>query len=638
MVGAKTAHWGAPSGDWKEKQDWIRDVTVSSAADVGFALGFGLVAFALLFALRRHPRASRVAGTTLVAVGALGALYAAASVQIFAFLRSPLTYPLLYLAGDMKSMRSSIGSFLSPAVCASLVLTPLAYAVAVWLSSRRPTDGRAWRWVPGTAALVALVWAVWGTTVADGRWSDRADLLIADCPHWQILCSLADHVRGGADVPEANETFARELLADFRPVQVARSVYPFAAKAARPRNVIQVVLESTGARYLSLYGSPYKTTPNLDAAAHHALVYDNFYAHAGFTANSLFAMTLSQHPYMTWREYTQEYPTFPGDTVPQLLKPLGYRSAFLTSSYLDYVCMGCFLKDRGFDEIHDWEVIGAGAPGNSWGGDESKLVDHTIEWIDKDRSKPFYLELWTQQTHHPYAPTAGIAEIDFFAGRALPPDDWDLNRYLNTLWQVDRQLGRLFAALEERGLDRDTVVIITGDHGEAFGDPHRTWGHGERVYQEGIRVPLMIWSPALFPQGQRVETIGGHVDLNPTVADLLHVPAPESWEGRSLFASERVPRTYFYAAQNDYLLGARQGTYKYIYNVTRGREELYDLAHDPDEHTNVADGHRELCRELRQRLAAWKSHASGRLDEARRQIAERVRLDLAEAERIALRN
>jgi len=337
---------------------------------------------------------------------------------------------------------------------------------------------------------------------------------------------------------------------------------------------------------------------------------------------------------MTWREYTQEYPTYPGDTAAQRLQGQVYRTAFLTSSYLDYVCMGCFLKDRGFDEIHDWDVIGKGMPGNSWGGDESRLIDHTIEWLDEDRSKPFYLELWTQQTHHPYAPTEGIPEIDFFAGRPLPPDDWDLNRYLNAQWPVDRQLGRLFAALAERGLDRDTVVIVTGDHGEAFGDPHRTWGHGERVYQEGIRVPLMIWSPALFPEGRRMDTIGGHVDINTTIMDLLNLPPSDSWEGRSLFATERVPRTYFYAAQTDYLLAARQGPYKYIYNVTRGREELYDLTRDPDEHQNVAAAHSDLCRELRERLAAWKSHAAGRLDEARRQIAERARADQA---RVALR-
>lgn len=621
LVTSKAAHWGWPQGDWSERQVWARDVAISSAADVRFALGFGAMAFVLLFTLRRWPRARRAAGVSLVGLGGVCALYAAASVQIFQFLRSPLTYPLLYLAGDMRSMRSSIGSFLSPAVAASLALAPLAYALAVWLTSRRPRVGWGRRFAYASVIAVALAWVGWGTAAADGAWSDRADLLIAESPHWELLSSYAEHFRGAADVPPSEQAFSRELLADFRPTKASRAGgFTPGRRAQRPRNVIQIVLESTGARYLSLYGSPYRTTPNLEAAARHALVYDNFYAHAGFTANSLFALTLSQHPYMTWREYTQEYPTFPGDSPAQLLKPRGYRTAFLTSSYLDYVCMGCFLKNRGFDEIQDWNEIGAGAPGTSWGGDESRLIDHTIAWLDKDRAKPFYLELWTQQSHHPYEPTEGMPVVDFFAGRALPADDYDLGRYLNTLAQVDQQLGRLFAALEERGLDRDTVVVITGDHGEAFGDPHRTWGHGARVYQEGIRVPLMIWSPALFPQGRRVDTIGGHVDVNPTVFDLLKVPSPASWEGRSLFASGRAPRTYFYAANDDYLLGARQGPFKYIYNVTRGREELYDLAHDPDEQTNIAAANRELCRVMRQRLAAWKSHAAGRLEDARREM------------------
>jgi arylsulfatase A-like enzyme len=629
LVGGKAVHWGRPGGDYSWKI-WLRDIAVSAGADIAFVLGFGVLVAVLLFGLRRFPRARRAAGIVGLALGALCALYAAAAVQIFDFLRSPLTYALLYLAGDMRSMRSSIGSFVTPSLVAAFVLVPLAYLAAVWLCCRRRAEPtRSTRMVATGVVLAAGVWAYWGMEVADGRWSDRPDLLIAKSPHWELLSSVADEIRGGADVPQTDQTFPREFLADFRP-PVASGAEAFRVERSssersvrRPQNVIEIVLESTGARYMSLYGSPYKTTPNLEAAAAQALVYDNFYANVGFTANSLFVLTLSQHPYMTWREYTQEYPTFPGDTLAEALKPRGYRSAFLTSGYLDYVCMGCFLKDRGFDSVEDFATIGGGQEQTSWGGNgEGPLVDHTLRWIDRDRSKPFYVELWTQQSHHPYEPTPGAELTDFFAGHEYPQDGYDLGRYLNTLAQVDRQLGRLFAGLKARGLDQDTIVVLTGDHGEGFGDPHRTWGHGFRLYEEGIHVPLMIWSPALFPQGRHVDTVGGHVDLSPTILDLLGVPAPASWEGRSLFARARSPRTYFYAANDDYLLGTREGNYKFIFNVTRGRDELYDLSRDPDERVNIAAAHREMCAVFRQRLAAWKHHAAGRLDEARKVMAE----------------
>jgi lipoteichoic acid synthase len=626
LVAGKAVHWGRPwaaEGGWR---NWVYDLFVSAHADVAFAAGFGLVAFALLLAVRRWPRIERLVGLSLTAFGVLVVVYAVAAVQIFDFLRSPLTYTLLYLAGDMRSMRSSIGSFVNPGLVSFIVGLALVYVLAVRLASRprAVAAGRLRRLTPTFVLLVAAGWGYRGAVLADGSWSDRRDVLIAKSPHWEFLSSMAEGLRGGAEIPALAPHFPREYLTDFTPRPPR--VVPAAARPGRPRrprNVIQVVLESTGARYLSLYGSVYPTTPNLVEASRHALVYDSFYSHAGFTANAMASMLLSVHPYMTWREYTQEYPDFPGTTVAELLRPRGYRTAFITSSYLDYVCMDCFLQNRGYDEVLDWKVVGKdrGAELSSWGGDEASLVDHTLDWVSREPGKPFYAVLWTQQSHHPYEPVAETPFQNFFEGQQeLPPDDYDLGRYLNTVQQVDRQIGRLLAGLQEKGLAEDTIVIFTGDHGEGFGQPHHTWGHGFRVYDEGVRVPLVIWSPSLFPEGRRVGTVGGHVDINPTIADLLGLEAPESWEGRSLFAKDRPPRTYFYAANDDYLLGVREGDYKYIFNVTRGREELYDVGHDPEEQVNVAAAHPDRCAALRLRLAAWKHHAAGRLAEARAQM------------------
>jgi arylsulfatase A-like enzyme len=107
------------------------------------------------------------------------------------------------------------------------------------------------------------------------------------------------------------------------------------------------------------------------------------------------------------------------------------------------------------------------------------------------------------------------------------------------------------------------------------------------------------------------------VDVNPTLTHLLGLPPSHQWEGRSLLAKSRSPRAYFYAANDDYLLGVREDHFKYIFNATRGKEELYDLTADPDEQTNVAAQHPQRCKVLRQRLAAWKHHAGLRLAAAR---------------------
>jgi len=157
LVAAKAFHWGWPGSDLGDWEDWFRDVTVSSAADIAFAAGFGVVAVILLRLSRRWAAVERGVGFTLLALGTFCALYAVASAKIFDFLRSPLTYPLLYLAGDMRSMRSSIGSFLTPAVMASFVAVTTGYVAAVWFTSGHPgSGGRFRRALPLATLLLAL--------------------------------------------------------------------------------------------------------------------------------------------------------------------------------------------------------------------------------------------------------------------------------------------------------------------------------------------------------------------------------------------------------------------------------------------------------------------------------------------------
>ena len=610
LVLAKAAHWALPEPTARRLSEYVTDVGVSAHQDVLFAVGFGLVWWLALRTSRGSPRAERYVWRTFLALAAFSVLYAVASVQIFVFLRSPLTYPLLYVAGDMKNMRSSIGNFVSPAVAVGLVAAPALFLGLCRLSARRtPPPASPRRAAMRTVGALALVaYLVSAHLAAEGRWKDRDDHLIVRNPHWEFLASSARELAGGQAI-RIDAPYPPEYLADFEPPPPRA---PRPSSARRPKNVLLYVLESTGARYLSLYGSPYDTTPSLVREAARGVVFDAFYAHIGMTANSLAAITLSIYPYMTWREYTVEYPALPGESLAQVAGRQGLRTAFIHTGDLDYVGQRPFLTNRGFDTLLDIDDLGPRI--SSWGGDDRDLVDGVLRWVDQDRGRPFYVLAWTQMSHHPYEPRPGQPLVDFFKG-ALPEDDYDLGRYLNTVQQVDHEIGRLFDGLRERGLAEDTLVLVTGDHGECFGDPHPTWGHGFRLYQEGIRIPLMIVNPgtAARPVAGRSSTVGGHVDINPTITDLMGWPASPTWQGHSLFDPKRPPRTYFYAANEDYLLGVREGEWKYIYNATRGREELYDLARDPDEQENRAAREPERCRELRQRLAAWKDHTGRHL-------------------------
>ncbi|MBI3465263.1 MAG: sulfatase-like hydrolase/transferase [Planctomycetes bacterium] len=629
LVATKAVHLGLP-GEFTigGLAEYARDLAVISHADVLFALCVGLVGQGALAASARRPRLETAVWVVLVLFCLTSAVYAIVSVQIFAYLRTPLTYPLIYLAGDMKNMRSSLEAFVSLPLVMALVGGPALYLCLVWATDRL-VQLRHSGWLrlgQGIGLVGILGYGLLARQAAvAGPWSDRDDRRIAENPHWVLVSSFLTELGGGQTV-RLNEEFPSEYLADFKTVdQRPGGAPPTVELRRRPTNVIIVVLESVGAQYLSLYGSSYETTPRLRAEAAHGLVFDNFYCHVGLTANSLVALTLSIYPGMTWREYTVEQPDLPGTTLADVLRARGYRTAFISSGDNEYVNQDRFLENRGFHEVWDYRQLGCGPKLFSWGVEDRCMVDGVLRWIDQTRlapqpsrtdfpsvrdglenrpTQPFFVLAWTQQTHHPYEFSPAQKELDFFQGDPPPGDDYNLARYLNILLEVDRQLGRLFDGLRERDLAEETLVVVTGDHGEAFGSPHRTYGHGGKIFQENVRVPFMLWNPPLF-RGERRQTVGGHVDLNPTVLDVLGIPAADSWQGRSLFDPSHPSRAYFYAANDDYLLGVREKNWKYQFNATLGRDELFDLGRDPNEQTNLAEGEPQRCRDLRQRLAAW---------------------------------
>jgi phosphoglycerol transferase MdoB-like AlkP superfamily enzyme len=613
LAATKAVHWRWPQASFVGVRDYIRDLAASTHADVLFALGVGACAALALRLLRGRPRAQAAVFRAFLAFCAVCLLYAVASVRIFRFLRSPLTYPLLYLAGDMGTMRSSIGSFVDVPILLGFLGVPALFFLGVAAARRYAPAGWTprFRAVAALAAAAALGWIAYGRAIESGKWRDRDDRLIAANPHWVIAASLVNDVLLERS-QTLSETFPAEYLMEFEGPRTPPATRP----GYLPKNVVVVVLESTGQRYLGLYGSRYDTTPRLAEMAAHALVFDNFYSHVGLSANALAAVTLSVYPYMTWREYPVEYPRYPGTTLAQALKRFGFRTALIYGGDLSYTNQRAFLSGRGFDELRDSNDFGC-TFSTSWGCDDRYMADDVLRFLDEDKDAPFFVLAWTSQTHHPYEPSPDQPTIDFFKDGPAPPDAYDLGRYLHTVREADRQIGRILDGLRERGRAEDTLFVVTGDHGEGFGEPHPTWGHGARLYQENVAVPLLVWNPRLYPSGARAQTIGGHVDLNATVAHLLGVPPAASWEGRSLFDPARAPRAYFFAANDDYLLGVREGRWKYIFNATRGRDTLYDLERDPEESRSVADQQKERCQDLRQRLAAWRDYVGRQLAKAR---------------------
>jgi arylsulfatase A-like enzyme len=202
-------------------------------------------------------------------------------------------------------------------------------------------------------------------------------------------------------------------------------------------------------------------------------------------------------------------------------------------------------------------------------------------------------------THYPYY--APENPIEFTAD-----DEIGLNRYLNGLRRADEAIGRLLASLEERGLDRSTLVVVVGDHGEAFGR-HKQYGHAGRIFEANVHVPCMLINPVLFPGGREDDRVAGLLDLAPTVLQLLGEPRPESFQGRSLFEPTPGNSVHFFVpnAGKSSHFGYREGNLKLIYEPVQPVVEVYDLAADPEETINVAERHAAFVRRGKQRIAAW---------------------------------
>lgn len=389
---------------------------------------------------------------------------------------------------------------------------------------------------------------------------------------------------------------------DFVPNQGTPIESPLDSVPSTPiKNVLFVVLESSGAEYFDLYGGHYQLNPNLNQLAEHALIFKHAYAHAPGTVKSLVSILGSMYPYISYKSLTYESPNFTHPSLSSVLKNRGYRTSFFSSSSLNYQSSDTYLGFRGFDEIKDFKSIGCTKnfkqsiydDGN--GIDDMCLADQLALWLDKSPHENFFSVLWTQQGHYPY----------FFSGEETDygVNNLNFNKYLNIIKHNDDMIGAIMQNLKDRNLEPSTLVVVVGDHGESFGQ-HGQYGHGSHIYEENLKVPLLFINSQLF-SGQRRDDIASMKDLAATVLSILNIEIPDKWQGRDLVKTQN-DEAFFFAPWSDYLFGFRKGNMKFIFNESNGQVEVYNLALDPKETNNLfVETSAEDIEKARRRIASW---------------------------------
>ncbi len=284
-----------------------------------------------------------------------------------------------------------------------------------------------------------------------------------------------------------------------------------------------------------------------------------------------------------------------GGGMARRLGARGYRTALFSAGDLAPENLGDLLGAQGYDLIFDparqpraWR---AAHEVSSWGVDEDALRSPLRAWLARPDRRPWFVQLLTISTHHPY-----------FLPMVRPVRDNE-GRYMAAVSYADEVLGRLLGDLAAGGSLRDTIVLLTGDHGEAFGNLHPlNTTHRNFLYEENVRSFLIVLAPGAFAglAGPVVSTrVAGLGDVAPTLLDSLDAldagggGAPAGMNGESLWPDAYRPRiAYFSKKTEPEQWGLRDGRWKFIARLDEDKRfELYDLADDPDEQTNLAASH-----------------------------------------------
>jgi lipoteichoic acid synthase len=341
--------------------------------------------------------------------------------------------------------------------------------------------------------------------------------------------------------------------------------------------------------------------PNLTRLAQRAVVFDRMYGVYPESIKGLFTTLCSRPP--AYGTEPEIYADVPCDAMPQVFKNHGYRTALFHSGRFDYLGMRSIIDHRGFDLLEDAGAIG-GHTDSSFGIDETSAVDHILGWIDHlEPADHFFATYLPIAGHHPYATTAPGP----FRGNT------EFTQYLNALHEADAALGRLLDGLRARHLDRDTVVVIYGDHGEGFDQHDGNRGHTLFVYDENIHVPFLFalpgWGDASPAASApiHIDHVASLLDLAPTVLDLAGLPRQPRHEGVSLL-NQQPRMALFFTDYSLGWLGLVDGCWTYRLQVEANSSTLYDSCQDPAERRDRSLEHADLVTNYRDRLTSWIQH------------------------------
>ncbi len=416
-------------------------------------------------------------------------------------------------------------------------------------------------------------------------------------------------------------------------------------------NVIMIIIDTLRNDRLSINGYDKIETPNFDSFAADAINYTNHIAQSSWTKPQIATILNGMYPSSHRAQSKADVMPDGVVTIAEVYQDKGYY----TIGFADNVNLSeSFNFHQGFDEYYflkpDYHFYATEsafklslyatlrAVHETFFSDEiwpqhfyqpAEVVNkEALRWLDGNRNKRFFMMLHYMDPHDPFFKHSEIGPNSFTgvgyarAANQNPPGDVAetySDAYDEDILYNDYMLGEVIRYLKDNDLYYNSHIIVTADHGEEFYE-HGGWWHGYTLYDEGIRVPLMIKPASDIPFEPYTDTtMVRSIDIAPTTLALSGIDIPESWHGENLFARAEEPEWIF--SEEDLaghiLRSIRSREWKYIRaNPTNPRglepQELYNMVEDPGEFNNLAPAMPEKAAELDKILQDFELIAQGK--------------------------
>lgn len=356
------------------------------------------------------------------------------------------------------------------------------------------------------------------------------------------------------------------------------------AEGVRKRNVVVIMFESLRWKSSDAYVPDLGTTPYLAELAKEGALVENEYTVLPHTTKAVAAINCGIYPYLDTDPKEATPGILPKRCLAHVLRSQGYKTAFFQPA-ANFEKRDQLVANMGYEVykgLNDQPQEGF-EDTNYFGKEERMMLQPSFDWLDSVKGQPFLLTYLTLCTHHNYVTPQSWPRKDYV------DDDEDLNNYLNGVRYTDDFIRQVMEGLKERGLLENTVVVIVGDHGEAFGE-HGRRQHDLVLWEEGLRSFALWYAPGLVEPGSKVTGWRSHLDIVPTILDLLGIEVVKGgFLGQSEFQPEPADRTQYYSCWFERrCLAMRQGPLKVIYHYDQLPMEVYDNSTDPFEQHNLA--------------------------------------------------